>query len=148
MMIAKKPERKSKLHEHNGEALTVTEWARKLGVSEICIRMRLRRYGTPFVTGKMGRKPQLFNGKTIDELAEEHGIRPDTLRERLRKREPIETALGPYRPNLHKLLNGVLMSETMKLHGVSRQLADYRIKHGWSVEDAISTPPRRWIRKD
>ena len=140
--------RKAKLHEHGGEALTVAEWSNKLGVSEICIRMRLRRYGTPFVTGKMGGKPQLFNGKTIDELAEEHGIRPDTLRERLRKREPIETALGHYRPNLHKLLNGVLMSETMKLHGVSRQLANYRIKHGWSVEDAISTPPRRWIRKD
>ena len=140
--------RKAKLHEHGGEALTVAEWSNKLGVSEICIRMRLRRYGTPFVTGKMGRKPQLFNGKTIDELAEEHGIRPDTLRERIRKGEPVEVAIGPYRPNLHKLLNGVLMSETMKLHGVSRQLANYRIKHGWSVEDAISTPPRNWTRKD
>lgn len=140
--------RKSKPYEHNGEALTVTEWAKKLGVSEICIRMRIRRHGTPYTTGRKRKPPQLFNGKTLDELAKEHGIRLETLRKRLRKREPIETALGPYRPNLHKLLNGVLMSETMKLHGVSRQLANYRIKHGWSVEDAISTPPRRWIRKD
>ena len=148
MMIAKKPERKSKLHEHNGEALTVTEWARKLGVSEICIRMRLRRYGTPFVTGKMGRKPQLFNGKTIDELAKEYGIKRNTIYSRLKSGETIETALGCYRPNTYKLLNGIPVSETMKLNGVSRQLASYRVKRGWSIEDAISTPPRKWNRKE
>jgi len=146
---ARKAERKSKLHEHNGEALTVAEWSNKLGVSEICIRMRLRRYGTPFVTGKMGRKPQLFNGKTIDELAEEHDIRPDTLRERIRKGEPVEVAIGPYRPNVsRRMLHGVPVSETMKQNGVSRQLASYRVKRGWSIEDAISTPPRNWTRKD
>lgn len=141
--------RKAKLHEHGGEALTVTEWSNKLGVSEICIRMRLRRYGTPFVTGKMGRKPQLFNGKTIDELAEEHDIRPDTLRERIRRGEPVEVAIGPYRPNVsRRMLYGVPASETMKQNGVSRQLASYRVKRGWSIEDAISTPPRNWTRKE
>lgn len=145
---ARKARRKSKLHEHNGEALTVTEWARKLGVSEICIRMRLRRYGTPFVTGKMGRKPRLFNGKSVAELAKEYGIERNTIYSRLKSGETIETALGHYRPNAYKLLNGIPVSETMKLNGVSRQLASYRVKRGWSIEDAISTPPRKWNRKE
>ena len=141
--------RKSKLHKHGGKALTVTEWAKKLGVTEHCIRMRLKKHGTPVGAGRMGHAPRLlFDGKSVAELAEEHGIKRDTIYSRLKSGETIEEALGPYRPNTHKLLNGVPMSETMKQNGVSRQLAEYRIKRGWPAEDAISTPPRKWIRKD
>jgi len=141
--------RKSKLHEHGGEALTVTEWAKKLGVTEHCIRTRLKKHGTPVGSGRMGHAPRLlFGGKSVAELAEEYGIKRDTIYSRLKSGETIEEALGPYRPNLHKLLNNVPMSETMKLNGVSMQLAEYRMRRGWSAEDAISTSPRKWIKQE
>lgn len=141
----RKPGKKAKPYECNGEALTIEEWAKKLGAKEHAIRERISRRGTPYA-GARGKSPKLYNGKTIPELAEEHGIDAYLVYNRIRKGKTLEEALLP--PKKAQIIDGVPVQEIAKRNGVSRQLLSLRLKGGWTPEDAISKPPKRYRQND
>jgi len=141
--IKKPGTRKKWIVEHDGVSMSVTEWAKQLGVNENTIRYRVKKHGTP------------YPAKTVNlgELAKEHGISYGALRGRLNRGEPLETALGPYRTKGYKALieiDGVVRKrkEVMEEAGVSRQLLSARLAKGWPLADAASTPPRQGSWKD
>lgn len=94
-----------------------------------------------------------FDGKTqtVSEWAEESGIKPATLRQRLVESDwSIERALTqPVDPlNRRKFYeyNGITksLSEWARDAGLDMKLLWARLKAGWDFEDAITRPIRKW----
>lgn len=132
---------KSKLITYNGKTATAKEWAAELGTSLIAVKQRFLRHGTPYP------KERTITTKRI---AEEYGIPPETIYGRIHAGMTLEEALihpkfASRDPNAVNVLeiNGITRTkkEWTELNGISRSLLSFRLKRGWSLERAVSTPP-------
>jgi hypothetical protein len=133
---------KPKLITYNGKTATIKEWAAELGISPIAVKMRFLRHGTPYP------KERAITAKRI---AEEHGISPMTIYGRIYAGKTLEEALvhpkfASLDPDAINVLeiNGVTRTkkEWIELNGISRSLLSFRLKRGWSLEEAVTIPPR------
>lgn len=86
----------------------------------------------------------------LAEAARRTGLSPSVLHFRLRQGWPVERALslpanGDFSSRVRKIeIDGQVMSMTRAAakYGIGRATLDRRLAKGWSVEDALKTPPR------
>jgi hypothetical protein len=81
---------------HNGETLTLAEWAERTGISRITIGARLRKgWTTDKALTTKPRQHLTYNGQTkrLTSWAREIGISPDTIRHRLAAGWSVERVL-------------------------------------------------------
>lgn len=132
---------KPKLITYDGRTATAKEWADELGTSPVAIKARFRRHGTPHPKERT---------VSVKKIAKEYGISPTTVYGRISAGITLEEALvhpkfASRKPNTINVLeiNGITRTkkEWIELNGVSRSLLSYRLKRGWSLEKAVSTPP-------
>lgn len=112
---------------HNGETLSIPQWAARLGVSAFCIRRRLKA-GWPVAdaltagprTRAMGRRIALGEESlTVEEIAARAGLPAVTVRARLRRGESVHEAMRPAPPSGTVTIDG----ETMTMAEASRRYA-------------------------
>ena len=127
---------------YNGKTATAKEWAAELGVSPLAIKRRFHRHGTPYPKERK---------LTISRIANEHNIPSYTIYGRMRNGMTLEKALTHPKYSSHKFdtvniveIDGVIHTkqEWAKLNGVSRALLSFRLKKGWTLKEAVSTPPK------
>lgn len=117
------------LLEHDGVEQPIIEWALDYGITPTIIISRLERGFTaseaitvPMQVAHVGQKLPIFHRKQRS---------PTVSRERKRRR--IYTANGVTMP----------LGEWALMLGVSTSAIHRRIKEGWTVEEAITMPPKQ-----
>lgn len=75
---------------------------------------------------------------TISEWADKIGVRRHTLEERIRRGEPLETALT----RETKIITGELAALARE-HGIKYLVLYKRLKRGWTLEEALTVPPQK-----
>lgn len=137
-----------------GETFTVTEWARKLGITPASLTKRLNSKGwtldealtEPSQAANIG-KLYSFNGqeKTLSEWSEVVGVASNTLAVRLWKGWNIERALTqPTTDPRTKLYSyqgeSLPLTEWAERLGVSKKTLENRVNMGWPDERVLGTP--------
>lgn len=86
-------------------------------------------------------------GKTIADMAREHGLEPDTVHSRLRIGWTLDRALlTPVRERVRAVDadgNVTTYARLAAEHGMSSGALRNRLNNGWSLEDALSIPCRK-----
>ena len=131
--------RSSNIIMFNGKSLTVTQWARELGIKRITISNRLNLYGwsikdaltTPVTNGgPVAKKPRA--GEPLKVVKEK--------RQKQREEEEAREAVNliEYRGDKKTL---AAWCEELKLDPI---IIRKRLKYGWMTARAFETPPRDW----
>ena len=86
-------------------------------------------------------------GKTVADMAREHGLEPDIVHSRLRLGWTLDRALrAPVRERVRAVDadgNVTTYARLAAEHGMSLGALRNRLNNGWSLEDAINIPCRR-----
>lgn len=97
------------------------------------------RWATAVQQSRNRRCVKLVGGKTIAEVAQERGVKYDTMRYRINRGLPLNKHTGS---DTMLTFNGEtknIKSWGEKL-GISRRTISTRLRNGWPVEKALSTP--------
>ena len=146
---------KTARYEYDGMSKTIEEWAEYLNVSSSAIRERLKKglpYSEVFTASYRPRRFEdrivEFGGRkiTCGQLSKELGVDPKELRDRISKRGmSVDRAIALVIKKRALTVNGesCTIGEAARRIGATRSTIYQRLKNGWSVERAISEPPRK-----
>jgi len=95
------------------------------------------------------RRPMPGDGRSLLEVAAEHGVSSSRLSERLRKGEELDVAATtPARRALARVLDdGRLALDVARENGISAKLFYRRLAVGWTVERAATEPTRACFKR-
>jgi lambda repressor-like predicted transcriptional regulator len=135
---------------HNGETLTVAQWARKLGLNAGTIYVRLARGKSIEAALATAHevKTITYNGETLSlhEWSRKTGISACALRSRLKAGWPLKQVLATPSTLRRRLLtyNGesMCLAAWSRKTGLKRTTITQRLAYGWSVEQTLTTPVR------
>lgn len=139
----------------NGETHSVYGWSKKTGLSNPCIRLRLKecwsveealtvpRYGK---RKNAGISSLTFDGRTrtIHEWAHVLGLKSCSLRRRLNSWWSVEEALTVHKGNYRGLKELTLNGETHSIaewgrrQGLGKSAIYHRLSRGWSIEEVLT----------
>jgi hypothetical protein len=136
-----------------GKSRTIEQWAKALGLTWVCMYTRLLRWPLERAFGAPSRKRDTtvtFRGesRTEAEWARSLGIRTTALRERLAK-WPLERALTLPRTEPVVILltlgrRSLTARQWDETRGFPLGTVIHRVRLGWTVERAITTPVRKY----
>jgi hypothetical protein len=142
------------------KTLSVLDWSQDTGISQKAIIARLRRgwvaekiLTTPEPTRREPKNASFltYNGKTmrLADWAKEAGLKRVTITARLRKGWSVEKALTTSvdpldSPDRHTVIThdgrSMILADWAAEVGIHRATISRRLKAGWSVERALTTP--------
>ncbi len=144
----------AKLYTHDGQTMTLKEWAAHTGKKRAAIASMLQRGRTlaEAITTQNGRDAKLYthDGQTLTlwQWSQALGLSVATLRKRLSSGLPSNVVFCPDRPQHHASImveyNGqtVALLDLCRAHGQPRTTVYNRLKAGWTLERALTTPSR------
>lgn len=130
----------------DGEKLTVTQAAEKIGINSETLRSRLRRRYNDNEALRGLIVGQKFDhdglSLTLHEWSRRTGIKTATLRYRIKNGMVFSDAVTQASRNEPRCFDGICMSlnEWAAKYGVPRGTLSARLMEGWEFEDALKTP--------
>ncbi len=145
--------RKPKTYTHDGRTMTIAEWAADAGLTRSALSKRMGAGHTlAEALGLAAHNAKLYthDGQTLTlwQWSQALGLSVATLRKRLSSGLPSNVVFCPDRPQHHASImveyNGqtVALLDLCRAHGQPRTTVYNRLKAGWTLERALTTPSR------
>lgn len=143
--------RSNRVLEFNGRKLTVSEWARELGVQASALHRRLGNGWSveDTLSRPLGRMIS-FNGRTqsLQDWAKEIGVSTATIHGRRKRGWPLDKVLSAPKQVVPTILKFQGRKQTLALWakelGIRAGAIHSRLNRGLSVDEALSKPIGRW----